>query len=97
MVGGADSCLQACVCILCWISSAFALFCGNQENGEGQALDEAMNGEETHDSKKAKITVIPNEPLVPCFELPEELQEYRGDPDDRKAMMLWRQKLQVWR
>lgn len=71
---------------------------GNQDTvGEGQAPDESVNGEEAPDSKKPRIAATSSELTVPCFELPEELQEYRGDPDNRKEMMLWRQKLQVLR
>ena len=35
------------------------------------------------------------EEAIPCFELPADLQDYQGDPHDRKAMIGFRQIQQV--
>ena len=64
---------------------------------DGNAADQARSGGL---SKQGSMDVgaaaaAAGTPAEPSFELPNELREYQGDPDDKKGILQFRQQQQV--
>ncbi|CAD7700358.1 unnamed protein product [Ostreobium quekettii] len=62
-----------------------------------EAAEEAAKEEQVSDpeNKRAKACAEDSDSREPCFELPEDIREYNGDPNDRKARTAFRQQLQA--
>jgi hypothetical protein len=68
------------------------------QDGAAAAAEPAAAGPSKQASAEpaaAAAAAAAGTPAEPSFDLPEELQEYKGDPDDKKAMIQFRQQQQV--